>query len=199
MRGASALLLADHLPHRRRTPVCRVPLAEGFLSLPTQGGTQSRIADLRLLPDDRWRRRFLARLDHEHAGLPYHEILRPDLEQVLVSSARVIELNQRFLEVLLRALRLPLRVARVSSCLETSADSLPAGIWLGRAAVRLGAREIRLPAAEHHPRGLSEYCAAAGIELRPAPALQLPADGVTANAYTAIARWGPQAATRLGL
>lgn len=199
------ILLADHIGHRRRTPVTRVPIAGTFFSVPVLGGSHLTIAELRLPPERRWRRKLIAALDHAHAGLPYHECLRDDVAALIEDATRPAHLNRDLLALLCRGLGIGGRIELVSERLDRHAKSdglgsLPAGETLGRIAAELGADRIGLPPDSRLPAGLATFCRARSVTLdRSAPPPELPEEWRERSAYSALAAWGSLAGDRLGL
>ncbi len=199
------ILLADHIGHRRRTPVTRVPIAGTYFSVPVLGGSRLSISELRLPPDRRWRRKLMAAIDHAHAGLPYHDCLRDDLAALIESATRPAHLNRDLLAFLCRGLGIGGRIVLVSERLDRHAirdqlGSLPAGEMLGRTAADLGAERIGLLPDSRVPAGLETFCRAQSIALdRSPPQAELPEDWRGRTAYSALAAWGALAGRRLGL
>lgn len=201
------ILLVDTLPLQRRSPMTRTRLGgEGYLTLPVVGGAHGLppAHTVRLLDGRRWRRKWMTRLDHECAGLVYHDVIRDDVAQLLETSEGLMDLNVGLWTLLLRGLRIRSRLVRISEVLaeESSSERPPdapgrasrastLAMDLTRAATRLGARELRLAPGDRPPAGLHEACAARDrVWSRPPEDLRPDA---APTAYHLIARWGAMA------
>ena len=92
---AAAIILVDTLPLRRRSPMTRASLGKGHLTTPVSGGAHGspRANLVQLVPGGRWRRKWMTQLDHDCAGLPFHEVMRDDVAQLLHESTTLIALN----------------------------------------------------------------------------------------------------------
>jgi hypothetical protein len=200
LREIDALLLADALPHRRRTAVSRVELPLRRISVPVLGGTHTLLRNLRLVPGRRWRRKFMAALDHAHAGLPYHAILRDDVASVISDAVYLADMNRALLMVTLRALRLPLPTIAQSDWApsDRAADSTARGEYLGSSVLTHGFNVIRLAHQSPFPAGLAAFCETHPLKLERTLATSAIAQSMAcASIYTLIARWGPDTAHQL--
>ncbi len=201
---AAVVLLADHLPHRRRTPVTRIPIPPRPFSMPVLGGSRHSIAELCLAPGARWRRKLLAALDHACAGSTYHAAMRDDLAATIDRAQAPAALNRDLLALMLRALGIGARVERVSDwstprggTAETAGET---GSMLAEAAAALGAGRLELPPDAIPPAGLPTRCAELSLPLgRSAPAPVLPERWRDTSIYLAVALWGRHAGRHLGI